>query len=154
MRKFPNFGARPASGFTLIELMVVILIVAILTIIAVPSYRSQTLKSHRTEAKSTLMDLAAREERFLATNGVYSGTATDLGLSAWGSVGNGYYTVAISNVTAAAAGSATTAATPAKFTLTATATSVGNQTQDTKCNSFTIDQSGLQSSAPATTGCW
>ena len=156
MRKFPNFGARPASGFTLIELMVVILIVAILTIIAVPSYRSQTLKSHRSEAKSTLMDLAAREERYMATNGVYSSLASDLGLSAWGSIGNGYYTVAVLNVSAATAGTATTAATPAKFTLTATAT--GGQTKDTQCATFTLDQTGLQTStnsaAAASTGCW
>jgi type IV pilus assembly protein PilE len=156
MRKLHNLGARPAGGFTLIELMVVILIVTILTVIAVPSYLNQTLKSHRSEAKSIMMDLAAREERFIATNGVYSATASDLGLSGWGSVGSGYYTIAAPTISAPVAGTSTTAATPAKFSLTAT--SAGNQTKDTQCATFTIDQTGLQTStnsaAGTSTGCW
>jgi len=162
MRKLKNLGARPAGGFTLIEMMVVVLIAAILTIIAVPSYTSQVRKSHRTEAKSMLLDLAAREERFIATNGVYSNTASDLGLGSTATwpvtVGSGYYTVAQPTISAPAAGTSTTAATPAKFSFTATATSVGSQTKDTQCYSFTIDQTGLQSSlnsaAGASTGCW
>ena len=161
MRKLPNFGARPASGFTLIELMVVVLIATILTIIAVPSYTSQVRKSHRTEAKSILMDLAAREERFMATNGVYSSTASDLGLSGWGSMGSGYYSIGTPTIVAPAAGTATTAATPATFILTAIATTLGNQQNDTQCYSFTITQAGVQTSmnspalgSTATTGCW
>jgi type IV pilus assembly protein PilE len=160
MHKLANYGSRRASGFTLIELMVVVLIITILTIIAVPSYRSQILKSHRTEAKSILMDFAAREERFMATNGVYSSTASDLGLSGWGSVGSGYYSIAAPNITAASASTATTAAVPATFLFTATATSYGNQLKDTQCLTFTLDQSGAQGSTnavtggSATTGCW
>jgi type IV pilus assembly protein PilE len=160
MHKLPSFGPRPASGFTLIELMVVVLIATILTVIAVPSYISQVRKSHRTEAKSILMDLAAREERFMATNGVYSITASDLGLTGWGSMGSGYYTIAAPTVTAPAAGTATTAATPATFSFTATATSFGNQLNDTQCITFTLTQAGVQSSTnavtggSATTGCW
>jgi type IV pilus assembly protein PilE len=157
MRKFHNLGARPASGFTLIELMVVVLIATILTIIAVPSYTSQVRKSHRTEAKSIMLDLASREERYLATNGAYSSTSTDLGIPAWGSMGSGYYLITISNVQAPAAGTSTTAATPATFTLTATATTVGNQNKDTNCKVMTITQAGVQSSTDGTnvtTGCW
>lgn len=160
MRKFPNPGARPASGFTLIELMVVILIVTILTVIAVPSYLNQTLKSHRTEAKSILMDLAARQERYMATNGTYSSSPADMGYSGttWPSapgltVGSGYYGITVSNVVAPAAGTATTAATPGSFTFTATA--IGGQTKDTACTSLSINQAGLQTSTgTATTGCW
>jgi type IV pilus assembly protein PilE len=158
MRKFANFGARPASGFTLIELMVVVLVITILTVIAVPSYLSATLKSHRAEAKSVLLDLAARQERFMATNGAYSQTPTDMGYSgSWPqSVGSNYYSVSISNFNPAAAGTATTAATPATFTFTATA--INGQLKDTQCKTFTIDQKGLQAStnsaATASTGCW
>jgi type IV pilus assembly protein PilE len=158
MRKSANFSACRVSGFTLIELMVVVLIITILTIIAVPSYLNQTLKSHRSEAKSVLMDLAGRQERFMATNGAYSSNATDMGYTGtWPqNVGSNYYNVSISNVAAAIAGTATTAATPATFTFTATA--IGNQTKDTQCYSFTINQAGLQSSATsggtATSGCW
>jgi type IV pilus assembly protein PilE len=158
MHKFPNFGARPAGGFTLIELMVVVLIVTILTIIAVPSYRNQTLKSRRTEIKSILLDLAAREERFMATNGVYSSSITDLGFSvAWGSpVGSKYYTIATPTVAGAQASSATVAAIPATFLIQATV--YGDQANDRQCKTFSIDQSGAQTSTNSTdapsTGCW
>jgi type IV pilus assembly protein PilE len=144
-----------SAGFTLIELMVVVLIVTILTVIAVPSYLRQTLKSHRTEAKSILMDMAGREERFMATNGVYSSTATDLGFpsGSWPqTVGSGYYQVSVTNVAAATPSTSTTAAIPATFTVTATA--INSQTKDTQCTSFTLTQQGIQTSAPATTGCW
>lgn len=165
MRKHCNFGtrkthwpARPASGFTLVELMTVVLVVTILTVIAVPAYTNQVRKSHRTEAKSMLLDIAAREERYLATNGMYATDPTKLGLTAWGVMGSGYYLITISNVAAASASSVTTAATAATFTLTATANTIGNQNKDTQCASLSVDQTGLQSStnsanAPST-GCW
>jgi type IV pilus assembly protein PilE len=146
-------------GFTLVELMVVVLVITILTVIAVPSYTSSVRKSHRTEAKSMLSDLAGREERYMATNGSYTADITQLGLSvAWGSpVGSGYYTIAdpTASLQAATAGTITTAGTPAQFKLTATAT--GAQAKDTQCATFSIDQSGAQTSTDgsnATTGCW
>ena len=58
-------AARRNRGFTLIELMVVVVIATILLGIAVPSYMSQVRQSRRTEAKTALLDLAGREERFL-----------------------------------------------------------------------------------------
>lgn len=144
MRKLQNLSARPAGGFTLIELMMAVLIITILTVIAVPSYTTYVLKSHRTEAKSMLMDIAAREERYMSTNGVYATDPTQLGLTAWGVMGSGYYMVTISNVAAAKSSTSTTAATPATFLLTATAT--GNQVRDTQCGYLSVDQSGNQAS--------
>jgi type IV pilus assembly protein PilE len=156
MIKFHNFGAWPARGFTLIELMVVVLIITILTVIAVPSYLNQTLKSHRSEAKSILMDLAAREERFMATNGVYSSTASDLGVSAWGAMGSNYYSISAPTVTAPSGSTANTAATPATFTFTADA--INSQLKDTNCAHFTVTSAGVQTSTNSSTatssGCW
>jgi len=158
MRNFHNFRARLAYGFTLVELMVVVLVITILAVIAVPSYLSQTLKSRRSEAKSILMDLAARQERYMATNGTYSSLATDMGYTGtWPQyVGNNYYSVSISNVSAATPATSTTAATPATFKFTATA--VGGQQKDTLCKTFSVDQTGAQtstnSSDSASTGCW
>ena len=86
---------------TLIELMVVVVIATILMSIAVPSYMSQVRQSRRIEAKTALLDLAGREERFFSTsvNGAnYSQTSTDLGypVGAWPQVvGSGYYTVTV-----------------------------------------------------------
>src|SRR5207245_8438538 len=58
-------AAGAVLGFTLIELMVAVAIVAILTAIAYPSYLSQMKKSRRTAAESTLMDIAQREQQYL-----------------------------------------------------------------------------------------
>jgi type IV pilus assembly protein PilE len=51
------------AGFTLIELMVTLAIAAILLSIVVPTYQAQVRKSRRTEAKTAILDFAAREER-------------------------------------------------------------------------------------------
>src|SRR6201987_5835023 len=77
----PHAATRCRShGFTLIELMVVVVIATILLSIAVPSYMSQVRQSRRTEAKTAVLDLASREERYFSTNGgIYSTTPTDLG---------------------------------------------------------------------------
>jgi type IV pilus assembly protein PilE len=58
-------AAAAVLGFTLIELMVAVAIVAILTAIAYPSYLSQMKKSRRAAAESTLMDIAQREQQYL-----------------------------------------------------------------------------------------
>jgi type IV pilus assembly protein PilE len=158
MRKLSSFATRRSQGFTLIELMVVVTVATILTVIAVPSYINTVRKSHRTEAKSILLDIAGREERFLATNGSYSATASDLGFSGtWPlSVGSGYYQIDAPIITAATVSSSAATAVPATFQFTAEA--INAQAKDTQCAKFTIDQSGLQgslnSSAAASTGCW
>src|ERR1700753_3717295 len=156
MRKFSNFGPRQGGGFTLIELMVVVLVITILTVIAAPSYTQQVRKSRRTEAKSVLLDLAAREERYMATNGVYASDASALGMTAWGSVGSNYYSIAAPTVTAASLSNASATATPPGFTITATA--INSQANDTNCATFTVNQTGLQTSSTASsatsTGCW
>jgi type IV pilus assembly protein PilE len=147
-------GAR-AAGFTLIELMVTVVIVSILASIAVPSYMSSVRKSRRTEAKTALLDLAAREERYLATNTTYSDTAADLGYSNLpGPTSSGYYQLAV-NVTSPTATAAAT------FTATATAVAGKGQDKDTNCSVFKVTQTGVQSSAnsggtdtTATGGCW
>ena len=74
---------RPrSSGFTLIELMVVILIVALLAGVALPSYRNSVLKANRAVAKAKLLDVAAREEVYFADNKTYIDGLDSLGLAA------------------------------------------------------------------------
>src|SRR6201987_6133436 len=79
----PHAATRCRShGFTLVELMVVVVIATILLSVAVPSYMSQVRQSRRTEAKTAVLDLASREERYFSTNGaIYSTTPTHLGYS-------------------------------------------------------------------------
>jgi type IV pilus assembly protein PilE len=84
------------------------------------------------------MDLAGREERFYATNSKYTSTATDLGYSAWGSVGSGYYTLATPSVPDP------NVAAPS-FLITATPVAGKGQDKDSTCASFTVESTGKQS---------
>jgi type IV pilus assembly protein PilE len=61
-----NYNKR--TGFSLIELMVVLTIIGILAAIAFPSYLSHIRKSHRAEMQAYLMDLAQREQQYFTDN--------------------------------------------------------------------------------------
>ncbi len=67
-------------GFSLIELMVTIAIVAIIAAIAIPSYTSFQKKSRRGEAHSGLNDLAARLEQYYSENKQYTQKVAEVGL--------------------------------------------------------------------------
>jgi type IV pilus assembly protein PilE len=143
-----------STGFTLIELMVVVLIGAILATIAAPSYLTYIRKSRRTEARSALLDLASREERYMSSNNSYTNAAANLGYPALPTtIGAGYYTLTVGAPVAA------TATAPASFTATATPVAGNGQDKDTQCASFTVDSTGKQSSVntggtDSTSTCW
>jgi len=143
-----------ARGYTLIELCAAMLIVAILATSAMSVFQSQVLKSHRTEARNALLDIAGREQQLYSTTNAYSTKPSDIGYGTPGAafpmtVGSGYYTV---NVTVTLA----TVAVPATFTLTATAS--GAQVKDTDCVTYTVTSTGAQASVNAagapTSTCW
>ncbi len=71
-------------GFTLIEIMMVVAIVAILTAIALPAYGRYVLRSQRVEGKTLLNQIAQRQERFNSTYNVYSGSLTGTGTAGLG----------------------------------------------------------------------
>jgi type IV pilus assembly protein PilE len=136
------------GGFTLVELMITVVVASILVAIAVPTYTNQVQKARRTDAKSALLDLAGREERFLSVSSAYTTTATQLGYTAFPqTIGNGYYNINV----------ALTAGPPAGFL--ATATAINSQVNDTACATMTVDQFGQHKSADAnandtSTTCW
>jgi type IV pilus assembly protein PilE len=140
-------NARKYAGVTLMELMVVIVILGTLAAIGIPTYRQYMQRTHRTEAKSALLRLAAEEERFYLQNNTYTNNFVALNTPTGRSV-NGVYTLAIpvANVTT--------------FTLTATPTPGGgtngvDQTPDAECATFTLNDQGIRTAAPDPNGrCW
>jgi type IV pilus assembly protein PilE len=135
-------SSRP-GGFSLIELMVVVAIASILFAIAVPAYMAFIRQSRRTEAKTTVLDLAGREERFLSTNPAgYTQTPANLGYTgAWPIViGSGYYQVTVCSPACAPSAIATAPS----YTVTATPVAGQSQASDAQCTSFSVDSSGRQ----------
>lgn len=139
------------GGFTLIELVIAVAIVAILSVIALPSYNNYVLKAKRMDAKIALLDMASRQERFFSINNTYTSVAANLGYAALPasvpSSGTPTYQISVS------------AASSSAYSLTATPN--GDQLKDS-CGSYTINQLGVQSnvfsSVPLTTAlsadCW
>lgn len=61
-----------ASGFSLVELMIVVAIIAILAAVAVPAYFNHLMRSRQTAVVSELMAIKAAQERFFAERGGYA----------------------------------------------------------------------------------
>jgi type IV pilus assembly protein PilE len=128
-------------GFTLVELMVVVAIVAILTLVAFPAYQDQMRKTRRSDAKVALTELANRQEKFFSDNQRYTGTIVGSpGLTYTMSLSpERYYTLSAQ------------APSNTSYTLTATAVATGPQGADTACQVMTINQNGNKTPP---TGCW
>lgn len=124
------------KGFTLIEAMITVAIVAILSAVAYPSYVEHVRKSHRADAQSFLMQVATRQQQTLLDTRGYAATLTAMNLTAPMSVSQNY-TVAI------------TVGTAAIPTFTVTATPTARQAKD-KCGALGVDQTGAKSPA----NCW
>jgi type IV pilus assembly protein PilE len=145
-------------GFTLIELMVVVIVIAILAAIAIPSYLNQTRKARRNGAEDALQQIALREERYRAEcSGYCDASATPTGCSTcnWSALGGDpsgtYYTY---TVTVASA----TSVAPATYSILATGKSTQLKDKDRSSGSdcknltYAIDTSGIINKTP--TGCW
>ena len=137
---------RSTTGFTLIELMVVIVIGTILLAVAIPSYQSQIRRSRRTEAKTAVLELAGREERFFSTNGAaYSVLPSDMGYTGAfpQAIGSGYYNITVCSPAGNCDPNANPPPAPSYY-ITATPVAGSSQAADAACTSFSVDSTGQQ----------
>ena len=151
-----HMNKSTTSGFTLIEVMIVVAVVALLAAIALPAYQEQIARSRRADAKRVLTEAAQWLERTYTESGAYnkdaSGTTVSTGASSLPSAlqkapkdGSAtYYNITISSLSAS------------DFTVSATPTGV--QTHD-KCGTFTLTNTGTKGLSGANTGesvdsCW
>ena len=86
------YGMRQ-GGFTLIELMIVVVIIGIISMIALPSFQASMAKGKRTDAKTALMESSSRMEQYYLDNKTYTTTLSDIGVSTTSP--DGYYALSV-----------------------------------------------------------
>ena len=140
-------GRRIQSGFTLIELMIGVVVVAILSSLAYPSYQEFVAKAKRTEGKAALLDAAQALERHFTNYNTYPSSLSTAGVRTYSgdSAAKAAYTIAIA---AGASGSLASS-----FTLTATP---ANGHVDAKCGNLSLNQLGVKGESGTLTAaeCW
>jgi type IV pilus assembly protein PilE len=123
-------GRLAIGGFTLIELMIVVVVIAVLATIALPSFLDSVRKSRRADAITELNKVAQAQERWRANNPNYNNadvSSAATGLRLYGAavatsytLASGYYSIAIGT-------------TLSSTDYAATATAAGAQVNDTNC---------------------
>lgn len=140
------------QGFTLVEMMIVVVIVGILAAIAFPSYQNYVLRSGRADGQAKLMEIIQAQERFYSQNQTYTANL--------GAGGLGYGVAADAavasderryNITALACGGSTIAR-----CVVLTAARVGAQLQDNECGNLSLDSRGTKTESGTGTvdTCW
>jgi type IV pilus assembly protein PilE len=88
----PHAGSGPdrVAAFTLIELMIAVVVVAILAVVSLPGYAELVRRGARADAQAFLAEVALRQQQRLAERRAYAGSLTALGLEAPRSVAGRY----------------------------------------------------------------
>ena len=120
----PPPRAAGSRGFTLIEMMIVIVIVSVLLLVGLPAYRKQVIQGNRAEGTGALLRIMDRQERYYANNfpPTYASSMTGLGFPNPNfETENGHYSIAVGTCTGS---------TDLKSCVKLTATAQGSQTDD------------------------
>ena len=145
-----NRGQHDSLGFSLIEILTVLFIVALLAVFAWPSYQAVVLDAGRAEAKATLLGVTSEQERYFSSFNRYVNDASPLDAPASAArrklTPSGRYSVAVETCEGGSLA----------FCFVATATPLGSQVNDA-CTSLSIDNTGRRSATGSlsdTDDCW
>lgn len=140
--------ARQAKGFTLIEVMVVVALIAIISTIAIGSYRDSAVRSNRAAAASFILEVANQQERFLLDNRAYAADMTALGAAAPPEVSDNYTVTTTNDID-----NDGTVDSPPAYQVTATPTGA-QASDDTDCGWLRINNLGAKTSQHSGARCW
>ena len=141
------------NGFTLMELMIVMVIIGLLAAIGYPGYRDYVVRTQRDLAKSAMVQVLDRQEQFFIDNKAYATDVTNLGFPAspfaidrQGRVvattdTNRVYTVGLTDASATA------------FTIQATP-QLRQATDDAECGTLSVTSRGVKSASGTGDRCW
>lgn len=137
------------SGFTLIELMIVVAVVTILAAVAIPAYTQYVRQAARHQAEATMLNLSQMEERYYTNNYAYYAVTTAAPTSepnGWSNFSGDNMNVRKYDITVAV----TTA--PDTYSIKAMPS---NGFVDTDCGYLTLNNMGVKGSAVGSvTTCW
>ncbi len=138
------------GGFTLIEVMIVVVVVGILIAIALPSYESSLQKGRRADAKSALLRVASRQEQYMLDRGTYVDDMVELGFAADPMVSEeGHYQVVATDCNGG------TGDLDRCYLLTATPRVGSPQVKDARCTSFVLNSNGAKTATGSDPdSCW
>ena len=136
------------TGFTLIELIIVMAIVGVILSLALPSYNQSLHKARRAEAKTLLLDLANRQEQLMLDSSTYTTDLAQLGYSEdKDEVDDRVYSPKLNPCVS---GSIETC-----YLLTAVPVKNSHQEKDKNCTSFSLDSFGKKTATGDTKDeCW
>jgi len=143
-------------GVTLIELMVVVVVIAILGSIAVPTYRNYVLRAQRSDATTELLRIRSAQEKFFLQNHRYAADTDEMSDAPPGGLGisatseHGLYQLSLVSPDPGRAG---------VVSFLATATAIAGQTDDGQCQTFTVNDLGERTAesgggTDTSTRCW
>ncbi|WNL47434.1 type IV pilin protein [Dyella sp. BiH032] len=137
-------GRARARGFTLVELMIVVAVIAILAAVAIPNYYRYMLRANRAAAEDVMLDMASAQERYMIDSRVYTTDPSQLGYGTLPDSVSSNYTFTIALV----------AGPPPGYTITAAPKSGSLQSRDTDCGTLKLDSSGNKTASGSSTTCW